>query len=592
MIITEKIEIKVTKSKIKYYNDLGYNVSDGDIININPIELSKGSHIFIDVECDICHKQKTIMYQKYIKNINNGGIYCCSSKCAQIKVKNTSLKNFGTEYYMQTDEYKSRYEKTSLEKYGTKHHFQSTKIKDKIVETNNERYGVDNVSKSPIIIDKIKQTVITKYGVDNISYLETTKNKIKENYKENREERIQQSKDGIFKKHGVYSIFYVDSIKDKITKIMMERYGVSTAYMIDDNRKKAILSRLNNWKVDKLIDINITNINLSDKLISYKCEKKHISEMNYKTYYNRNISNSIICTICNPINKHISGLEIQLSDFIKNNYDGEIIVNSRSIINPFELDIYLPELNLAFEFNGLYWHNELNKDNDYHKEKSDLCDKKGIQLIHIWEDDWLYKQDIVKSMILNKLRKISERVYGRQTIIKEVTDNKLIRKFLDSNHIQGFVGSQIKLGLFYNDELVSLMTFGKPRKNMNSVSKNNNDYEMLRFCNKLNTNVIGGASKLFKYFLKTYNPSQITTYADRSYSNGNLYKQLGFGFIHITQPNYYYVIDGIRYYRFGFRKDILIKQGYDKNKTEHQIMLERKIYRIYNAGNYKYVFKN
>jgi hypothetical protein len=114
---------------------------------------------------------------------------------------------------------------------------------------------------------------------------------------------------------------------------------------------------------------------------------------------------------------------------------------------------------------------------------------------------------------------------------------------------------------------------------------------MLRFCNKLNTNVIGGASKLFNYFINNYKYNTIISYADRSYSNGNLYKQLGFELDHITEPNYYYVIDGIRHYRYNFRKDILIKEGYDSNKTEHEIMLERKIYRIYNSGNYKFKYK-
>jgi len=125
---------------------------------------------------------------------------------------------------------------------------------------------------------------------------------------------------------------------------------------------------------------------------------------------------------------------------------------------------------------------------------------------------------------------------------------------------------------------------------MNSKSKNINEYEMLRFCNKLNISVIGGASKLFKYFINNYKPNYIVSYADRGYSNGNLYKQLGFELNSITLPNYYYVVDGIRKYRFNFRKDILVKQGFSKNKTEHEIMLERKIYRIYNSGNLKFEF--
>jgi hypothetical protein len=104
--------------------------------------------------------------------------------------------------------------------------------------------------------------------------------------------------------------------------------------------------------------------------------------------------------------------------------------------------------------------------------------------------------------------------------------------------------------------------------------------------------VIGGASKLFKYFIKNYNPIEITTYADRSHSKGNLYEKLGFDFIHDTQPNYYYIINGIRKHRFNFRKDKLVSDGYDENMTEHEIMLSRNIYRIFDSGSKKYIYKH
>jgi len=254
------------------------------------------------------------------------------------------------------------------------------------------------------------------------------------------------------------------------------------------------------------------------------------------------------------------------------------------------LDIYLPELKLAFEFNGLWWHNELYKDKNYHLNKTEECEKLGIQLIHIWEDDWIYKQDIVKSIIINKLNKTPNKIFARKTIIKEINDNKLIREFLDKNHIQGFVGSKVKLGLFFENELVSLMTFGNRRVAMGKKTTNIDEYELLRFCNKLNTNVIGGASKLFKYFINNYKPKEITTYADRSISQGKLYETLGFISQGKTEPNYYYINNKIRQHRFNFRKDVLVKQGYDANKTEHDIMLERKIFRIYDSGNLKYSF--
>jgi hypothetical protein len=211
-------------------------------------------------------------------------------------------------------------------------------------------------------------------------------------------------------------------------------------------------------------------------------------------------------------------------------------------------------------------------------------------LIHIYEDDWVYKKDIINSRILNLLGK-SEKIYARKCNIKEIKENAIIRNFLEHNHIQGFIGSQIKIGLFYKEELVSLMTFGSKRRAMGQKSIEGS-YEMLRFCNKLNTNVIGGASRLFKYFIDHYNPKEVTSYADRSWSSGDLYEKLKFELVHKTQPNYYYVVDGIRRHRFGFRKDILIKNGADPNKTEHEIMLEKGIFRIYDSGNLKYSYIN
>jgi len=132
------------------------------------------------------------------------------------------------------------------------------------------------------------------------------------------------------------------------------------------------------------------------------------------------------------------------------------------------------------------------------------------------------------------------------------------------------------------------MTFGNRRVAMGK--KSTEEYELLRFCNKLNTNVIGGASKLFKYFINNYNPKKITTCVDRSFSQGKLYEILGFRLQSKTQPNYYYIKNKIRQHRFNFRKDILVKEGYDSTKTEHEIMLERKISRIYDSGNLKFIF--
>jgi hypothetical protein len=335
--------------------------------------------------------------------------------------------------------------------------------------------------------------------------------------------------------------------------------------------------------LNKFLKYNIVNIDYKNNLYTLKCDcgKNHTFDISPDLFRNRKKLNTIICTECSPINNSSSEKEILLINFIKEIYDKEIIERCRNIISPYELDIYLPNLNLAIEFNGIYWHSELHKSNNYHIIKLEKCLEKGIKLIQIFEDNWDFKLDIIKSKIKNMLGKTENKIYARKCEVKPITDS--IENFLNENHLQGNINSKIKLGLYYNNELVSIMTFGKLRMILGYRKNNNsNDYELLRFCNKLNYNVIGGASKLFTYFIKNYKFNNIISYADRSWSIGNLYEKLGFKFIANTEPNYYYVgTEKIRLNRYNFRKDILVKLGYDKNKSEHEIMIERNMYRIY-----------
>lgn len=295
------------------------------------------------------------------------------------------------------------------------------------------------------------------------------------------------------------------------------------------------------------------------------------------------------CGKCGRI-KECSQQEKDIHNFIGQKI--EFRKSDREILEGKELDIYIPSKNLAIEYNGLYWHSDKFKDKDYHLNKTLQCKEKGIQLIHIFEDEWLFKKDIVKSR-LNNLLGQSEKLYARNCEIKEVlTKDK--SNFLDQNHIQGKVGSEINLGLYYNNKLVSIMTFGKLRKNLGSEHKDGS-YELLRFCNKLNTTVIGGASKLITYFKKNYNWKEVVSYADMRWSNGNLYNQLGFKESHISEPNYFYTSQNKsveREPRFKYRKDILVSQGYDASKTEKQIMEERGYNRIYDCGSMKFILRN
>ncbi len=262
-------------------------------------------------------------------------------------------------------------------------------------------------------------------------------------------------------------------------------------------------------------------------------------------------------------------------------------------INITELYIYLKSIDKDFKIEGDIIYNKSIKIR-YVKllENSELfLHKKDYSSdILIFEDEWKNKKDIVKSRLLN-ITGGSTKIWARNCQVKEVNDNKILRDFLVKNHIQGFVGSRIKIGLFYKDELISLMTFGNLRKSMGQNSEEGT-YELLRFCNKLNHSVVGGGSKLFKYFLLNFNPIKIISYADKRWSKGNLYNKIGFVKTNDTINNYYWIVNDNREYRFKWRKDILVKKGYDENMTEVEIMNSLGYFRIFDKGNIKFEFIN
>ena len=293
---------------------------------------------------------------------------------------------------------------------------------------------------------------------------------------------------------------------------------------------------------------------------------------------------------CPHCGNNMSKMEDEICDYLEE-IGVEYERNNRAILDGSEIDILIPSKSFGIECDGLKWHSEEFKPNDYHFTKTNECAKKGIRLFHIYEDEWLNKKDIVKDKISSTLGKTSNKVYARNCTIKVPSEEEK-RKFINETHIQGDVPSSVKLGLYYQDELVAVMTFGKLRLPLGHRNVSENKYELLRYSTKLNTSVIGGASKLFKHFVNNYNPEEIISYCDLRFSVGNLYSKLGFTVDHTSRPNYYYVVGNNRKNRFRFRKSELVKSGYDSEKSEHEIMLERKIYRIYDCGNLVFKWVN
>lgn len=647
--------IKVKNSKA--YQDLGYKSND-KYIEIDIKDLSIGSQVVIESECDYCGNVKMISYKEYNSNIGRGHIkkFACSRKCGALKIKEGNLERFGVENVQQIKEVREKTKQTNLERFGG-HPSQDSDIReskrDKMLERGEEtskrikefwssisdeqiseinhkrvesvklKYGVDYVSQdtetknkirettflkwggfafqSPELSKTIRETLFKNWGVNNPGESKEIRNKAKQTNLErfgfeyasqNKEIRDKIRKTNL-DKFGTENPFANEGIKEKIRNTNLDKFGVEYASQNNDVKnqiRETNLERYGNINYSKSESFfNKTKVGMDENHIKYldnsihlfRCEDVgHEFEIDIDNYFNRKRSNISLCTICYPIGDSKSLMELELFNWIKSVYSGEIIGSYRDGL---EIDIYLPELGIGFEFNGLYWHSDEYKDRNYHLYKLNSFKEKGIRLYMIWEDDWRDRRDIIKSQIKNWIGISSNKIGARKCQVKIIEDRKLVREFLDGNHIQGFINSVIKIGLFYQGELVSIMTFDQfeGRKKMLD-----SEWNLSRFCNRIGFNVVGGASKLLNYFMNNFKPTRIISFADREWSDGNLYYQLGFKLKYQNKINYKYVINGERTNKQKFTKKKLIKTGLEG--SEKEIMEKMGIYRVWDCGQLKF----
>lgn len=256
--------------------------------------------------------------------------------------------------------------------------------------------------------------------------------------------------------------------------------------------------------------------------------------------------------------------------------EGKVLRNAKRNVHVYaELDVYIPSKNLAVEANGLYWHNFDRIGKHYHADKLQVCNERGVDLIQIFEDEWVYKQDIVKSIILTRLGKYERRIFARKTV-KETVSVKQAKEFYEANHIQGYANAEKHEALTLDGEIVAMASFGKRE----SLFKHS-EMELIRYCTTLNTQVVGGLSKLISEY------KILRTYCDLRLFNGNGYKACGFVEDYVTKPDYYYTKHGKRFSRYAFQKHKLAAklEKYDENLTEAQNMTENGYKRIFGCGN-------
>jgi len=417
-----------------------------------------------------------------------------------------------------------------------------------------------------------------KYGVDNVFQLKEVREKIKKTNLE---------------KYGRKSFTQTEEYKEKSKKTHLEKYGCHYTKTEEYFNKQREKKYKNSYERKKENYKNVEIITKFEDYVGAKNKYEYECRLcgNIFEYHTNSFLVEPRCKKCFPYEKCSSIMEKEVIEVVnKTNIDFE--VNNRSLIYPYELDIYIPSKNIAIEFNGLYWHSEnilgykkTVGPRQYHIKKTKMCQEKDIRLYHFFEDEWIERKEIVKSMIKNALGLNKEKVFARKTkVIKISFEEK--NKFMNENHLQGSDGSNICLALLYNNKIVSVMGFNKGK------NKIKDQYKLSRFASEINTQVIGGASKLLKYFIRNYKSKSIYSFSDLRISNGNLYKKLGFKYSKKNPPAYWYVKNEKRFHRFNFRKSKLKKlfpEIYSNDKTEWQIMQEAGYDRIWDCGNDRWI---
>lgn len=376
----------------------------------------------------------------------------------------------------------------------------------------------------------------------------------------------QKTKDGLLMKYGVEYYNHSEEYKE-------------TCRRNRDNAVKKIF--------DRRYDIGLTILEYDEKKefpVKWKCNRcNHEFGCKWKQFG--------VYPLCPVCGKNDTAIELKIIDYLT---DKKIPFEKHvwGVLPKGELDFLINWKNekYAIECHGIYYHLEKMIGKEKHLIKYQECQKMNIKLFQIFEDEINYKWDLVKSKLNNIFGLNTVKYDARKCIIRSVSfeDTSL---FLNDNHLQGTSTASIRYGLYYNDILVSLMTFGLPRL---GVGKKNHDYELIRFCNKKNCSVRGSASKLFKFFLKSHGKdNKILSYSDNRWSaNGNLYLMLGFKYERDTEKNFWYVKGNKRYHRFTYAKQFLNKKlkNFDETKTADQNLIDHGYNKIWDAGSKIFIY--
>ncbi len=454
--------------------------------------------------------------------------------------RQTMIERYGSTSPFSSEAVKQKSNNTKLEKYGDKNY----NNRNKAEITNLERYG----AKSPLGNKEIYQMTQQSNRNNHMGKLawNTQKSIDNHNYKE-----IHYKASNTIKEKYNFTSPIQFNFTEKQQKILLNKENF-------ENYVKEMIEKSNNGKIIyESLDINHS--------VFYRYFYKY--ELNKKYTLDRSSSKEEY-----EIMKWL--MEIKPGIEIEHHCRRFKDINNKVM----ELDIYLPEYNVAIEYNGTYWHSKLNiDDNKYHYNKSVSCENIGIRLIHIFEYEWYNERQkpILKNIIKSAIGIIDNKIFARKCKI-EVKRPIELKEFFNTNNIQGFRNGKLAICLTCDNEVVMSYIFGHP-----FFGKGKYEWEVIRGATKLNTTIVGGASKLFKYFIKNYDPSNCVYYIDYNYFNGNSLEHI---------ENMEYIKSQVSF------KNLFLSNGEVKNrqpgryKEIKELEKQKLVTRIYNAGTKVYVW--
>lgn len=369
-------------------------------------------------------------------------------------------------------------------------------------------------------------------------------------------------------KYGTDHPWKNPEIREKIAKGMQERYGAdnfSTSLLSD---KALVLLQNREYMLEQHVTKQMPILRLAQEI--------GVNERTVKLYLGRH--NIEIHRGGDPwweqeLARELSAIGVEFE------------CNTRTLIPPKEIDFYIPSHRIAIELCGLYWHSDKHDriTKRYHEHKMLECQKRGIRLLTIFEDEWQSKRAIVMSTLKHLLNATSARRYARTMTLVENVSVDECRSFLEETHIQGYAPGSVTVGLYNSGVLYALAVFAKH-------PGGEGWYNLSRFASR--DSVVGAFGKVLNYFITKHHPQKIITFADLRWSDGALYDLHGFDLDGTIPPDYSYVVGCTRHHKFGFRHKLLAKKldNYDPSLSERENCTRAGLYRVWDCGKKRYVW--